>query len=191
MNPLEPCLPDTQGRRRLFWTFQTQCDHFEGECGEECAIPQHRLNRITDAGGSFIGATIDTSNYVRSLALAILLTDNTVETPLCPIKPGLRGGHWADCYRGDNRQSGSTIRDIETQCSVAQARSFLRSAVSEDLGKMVLWGIVSEVIVEVEYIGGNIFEITAELVAYQQNITVTANAKRLDGAWIWETQPQR
>ncbi len=179
------------GRRRLFWTFQQHCAHDEGVCGEDCAIPAHVLNDIKDAAGNDIGGTIDVANYVRSLALSILMTDNRRTTHHCPARPGRRGGHWADCLRGDGRASGSTIRDLPVGCNVQETLQHIRTALREDLNKMVVWGVASEIDVEADYDGGGSFTATALIRAFHENITVGVRGARLAGAWIWETQPQR
>src|SRR5688572_27723175 len=115
----ENCNVSISDRQRTFWTTQA-CS-----TGELCNDKCDDVNglKVVDANGGY--ATIDNSNYVRSLALNILLTDGRRPDAPCGWKPGARGGHWSDSYRSGEYSgtAGSLIATLNAHKSIMDAVS--------------------------------------------------------------------
>lgn len=172
------CTPTTpQELRKIFWSTQPAAKGTTPFCGIGCGDAGLQM---TEAG------TIDNSNYVRGLALNILLTDGEREEAECGFLPGRRGGFWGDTFRADNGKSGSTFRRVQPTGSILETLGIIRSFMQKDLEKLVKYGVAFSVDVKAAYKGNGIAEITATIVGQNGEETrVGISGQRLRNQWAW------
>lgn len=169
-------------RRKKFWTTQPEgCGSYEncgGACGSPGLIPVD----------SESGRTIANNDWVRGLALNILLTNGRQPSTPCGYRPGTRGGHWSDSFRGDSQTSGSLLRTVPAKGSIRDQMKLIRSFAEADLSKLILYKVATRVEVEASYRGSNIIDLIVRI--YGQNSEVTKvgiTGSRLQNSWVWDT----
>lgn len=190
------CNTPSIGRRRSFWTTQL-CDTFIDECGNECGryglqlyCPEDPEDfRCKEHDTPTKTRSIRTNDWVKSLALNILLTNGRRADAVCGWKPGTRGGHWSDSYRngiGEGSTAGSLVRDLHSHGRVADAISELRAIVEYDMQKMVTYGIAQSVEVEVTYKGANTAQVDITIYGVDgETNNVGMTATRNKNSWLW------
>lgn len=182
--PVEPCNVTTSSRRRTFWT--TRPCSTDALCRNVCGA-SHGLAFVPGNGRQ---RSIATDNYVRSLALNILLTAGRRPDAPCGYRPGARGGHWSDSYRAREYQasSGSLIATLNAHKSIADALSELKALVKFDMQKLVAYKVATAVDVAAEYLGNNAAKLTIKIMGFAGETTnVGATLTRVKNSWAWET----
>ena len=173
---MSDCYHGVRGRRRLFWATQPAACGTVDVCGAECGRP----------GLSVEGGAVAFSDYVRGLALNILMTDARKEDVTCGHRPGNRGGHWSDAYRGDGMGVGSRVRDIPPQTSMADAVKLVQAYGQADLAKLVSYGVAQSVDVKAANVGGGIVALTADIIGTTgEAARVGVSAARVENQWAW------
>lgn len=193
------CAPGPASRRRIFWATQPDACGVVEECGP-CGVPG--LSLVAPDGCATMECnpaasspcpgvpgprSIDNTNYVRGLALNILLTDQRREDTECGHRPGERGGHWSDAYRRDGQLSGSRLRnEVPCKGSVNEAVNLIRGYAQADLEKLVRAGVAVRVEVEARYAGNNVIDLDAKIFGMAGDlVTVGISGTRLANGWAW------
>jgi phage gp46-like protein len=182
--PIEPCTVSTTARRRTFWTTQP-CDSDElcrNTCGSQYGLKHGAVER------GF--RSIVTDDFVRSLALNILLTHGRRPDAPCGYRPGARGGHWSDSYRPREYQgtAGSMIATLNSHKSVDDALAELRALVKYDMQRLVTYQVATAVDVAAEYLGNNAAKLTIKIFGFAGDVvSVGATLTRVKNSWAWET----
>lgn len=163
-------------RRRRFWTTQPDICGAQQSCGESCANP----------GLQLIGSSFVTDEWVRSLAINILMTDGRKEDIPCGYRPGSQGGHWSESFRQDSQPIGSTIRDMPNAPSIRQSVALARAKLQNDLARLVNMGLAQSVNVETRYLGGNLMSADITITAPDgTNSRVGLTGARNSNTWAW------
>lgn len=175
------CNAGAADRRRIFWTTQPDaCGYRINACGEECASPG--LSRVERDGG----VTIANTDYVRGLALNILLTQGRLPDSECGVRPGGRGGHWQDVFRGDGLSCGTLMLNVPAKTSIRESLLLIKSYAEAALNKLVATGVATKVDVAVDYLGGAAAFVRATIYGQGTEVTnVGATVARLQNAWVW------
>lgn len=182
--PIEPCTIGATERRRTFWT--TQPCGSDQLCRNLCGA-SYGLKFNPQVGAA---RSISTADWVRGLALNILLTDGRRPDAPCGYRPGTRGGHWSDSYRSAEYQgkAGSLIATLNAHKSIADALAELRALVKFDMQKLVAYKVATSVDVAAEYLGNNAAKLTIKIFGFAGEETrVGATLTRVKNYWAWET----
>lgn len=183
MTVIAPCRAViARDRRHTFWATQADCGIDTDRCGESCAAPGLRIEPM--GGGR---ATISTRNWVAGLAMNILLTDGTREDTGCGIRPGQRGGHWSQAYRGDGQYNGSRIRQIPTKGKVDDLVTLIEGYVQLELERLVRWKIATRIVAKATYEGSNRVRVKASIIGETETVDAALVATRLENSWAWTT----
>lgn len=177
------CIIPIEGRRKIFWTTQPDACGVESNCQSNCGSSGLKLKAQNG------GRTFATNDYVRSLALNIMLTKGRKADTACGYRPGARGGHWMDTFRNDGQLTGSQLWDLPTTYSVAESLKLIQALMQSSLQKLVAYGVAQSVDVTVTYAGGNVFSALVDIRGSDGNnsrVGVTGN--RLENAWVWRPQ---
>jgi phage gp46-like protein len=179
------CTGPIQGRRRIFWT--TQPDSCGGvvSCAAECGIPGLALYTPESDPKA---RTFRNDDWIRGLALNMLGTDGRKDDTLCGHRPGARGGHWSDIFRGDGKSSGTQLRYVSKQTSVVDTVQVIQAHMQMTLQRMVDYGVASAVTVKVTYAGRNVYNANIEIIGtngHTSRVGVVGN--RLENSWVWDT----
>lgn len=176
------CNVPIQGRRKIFWTTQpdacgvvTSCHSNCGSSGLRSYVPQGQKGR-----------TFANNDFVRGLAINILLTDARKEDKPCGYKPGAIGGHWSDSYRTDGKRAGTNLRDIPITYTIQESLRLIQAYMQTSLQKLVGYGVAQSVSVTVKYLGRNVFQADADIISAdgeQTRVGVTGN--RMENSWVW------
>lgn len=200
----QPCALPPGGRRRLFWTTQpAPCGERE-LCGRPCGNPGLELVPPEDECGtcSCCGnqtgspdcpkpmcekpRTIKNTDWVRSLAINMLLTDARREDRVCGWRPGTMNGHWSESFVEQAQPFGTSLRYIPTLGSIHETVRLIKTHVQFTLNKLVAYKVATGVDVEVKYLGGGVVSLDA--VIYGQSgssAKVGLTGARLSNAWVW------
>lgn len=179
------CHPGLTDRQRTFWTTQP-CAEKGSLCGNNCD-DSYGL-KLVEVGED--QATIDNSDYVRSLALNILMTDGRRPDAPCGYRPGVRGGHWSDSFRKPEyaATAGSLIATLNAHKSIGEAVNELQALVQYDMQKLVKYGVATAVEVKAEYVGSNVVNLAIKINGFAGDaVAVGASLVRVKNAWAWET----
>ncbi len=200
------CGTTSRDGRRHFWTTQpVACGTrpIPDACGgvSDCARPglsvqpvyddcdAQELGCYTNADGSrppakLIGATIATNDYIRSIALNILMTDQQPK-PIggCRPTPGRRGGYWADAFRTDGYLSGSRIRQLPPAATILDSVRLAQFYAQDDLQRLVAWGLASKVTAEAVYKGGGVIALAVTIDGEQ---LITLSGSNAGNGWFWQ-----
>lgn len=152
----ETCRATVQGQRRVFWATQIvdsnadECNNFCGEFG--LALLKKDLP----------GTSIDNNGWFTGLILNILGTNGKSSSLVCRPRPGYRGGHWSDSYRGkgNNQASGVEIRNPHAFASINEAQQYLIVQTKLDLSRLIAYGVAESIDVSCIYQGSNQFKLT-------------------------------
>lgn len=200
------CLTPSTAGPRHFWTTQPDAcgaDARADNCGRValCGSPGLVLQPVYDPchmEGCFdadkcsprapklLGATLATNDFVRSLALNILLTDaESRPSPGCGPRIGRRGGYWADAYRTDGLKTGSLLRQMPMKGTTGQLVALAREYAARDLAKLVTYGVASAVNVSANYAGSGVISILAEIIGRTGKTSVGISGQKLANEWAW------
>lgn len=178
----DPC------KRKLFWATQPDaCKPETDECGNECArLGLRFLDTKSSISGPVTGRTIDVFNWVRGLAINILMTDGEVDETDCGVRPGLRGGHWSQIFAGDGATFGTTIRKQSIPCSVVEAPQTVAAILQYQLGRLVTYGVAKAVMVTAKYVGRGVVAVNIDIIGENGSTArVAINGSRIANAWVW------
>lgn len=172
------CTVADADRRRKFWVTQPDACGVDVPCGP-CAKPGLRPID-TDQGRTF-----DTSEYVRGLALNILLTNGRKPDTLCGTTPGTRGGHWSDAFR-PGQASGSLLRQAQPTGRVSDQVAEIQALAKRDLEKLILYKVATAVDVTATYAGRNRVHLAVAIMGQDGRSTAVAvTGTRLENSWVW------
>lgn len=170
----------TLPQRRRFWATQPDVCGTSVDCGAECSVSG--LSLISSGGGK----TIVTSDWVRGLALNILLTDGRSPDKPCGYRPGSQGGHWSESFRTDGEKIGTLVRKLPSAASVRESVALVRATLTAELQRLVTVGIAKSVTVDATYLGGNRMAATINIIAPDGTIVrVGMTGARNSNAWAW------
>jgi phage gp46-like protein len=130
---------------------------------------------------------ISTADWVKGLAINILLTDALMPATNCGYKPGQAGGFWGDSYAGPNQSSGSLLRKVKAGKTTAETVSAIKRQAEFDLQKLVKYGVAKSVEVDVNYSGNNLFSLVAKIFGSNNaNVsTVDLSGSPLANGFVW------
>lgn len=178
--PLDPCIEQQVGRRRIFWTTQPLVCGEYFLCGAQCVIPGLEYVKKTD------GITIRTDEWLNSLILNILNTRARTDLP-CPSPAGVYG-HWSESYRNDGGYIGSRLWNAAAKPHrlVADAVKSIEAAIKADMSKLVMLGLADEVIVEAKDRNHNSAMVVITVVTSQKRHVLNLSGSFAAGEWIWQ-----
>lgn len=200
------CGHDDQDRRRRFWATQPDAVGTEQSCGEDCGLAGLRLISLdmeTEAcarcqtnglpagplrlAAALVPKTIQTTDWIRGLALNILLTNARLPNSPCGVRPGAIGGHWSESYLPGGAQFGNLLGAIGPQYRIADAVRLVREYVAMSLHKMVTYGVAREVTVTAEYGGKGMVNVEAVIITVDGTTSnVGLSGSTIDNAWVWQ-----
>jgi len=177
---LDPCLEQTKGRRRVFWTTKRiACGEYTS-CGANCGLPGLQYEDTTD------GRTIVNDEWLVSLVLNILNTRARSDLQ-CPTPMAIYG-HWSESYRKDGLYIGSTLWNAAEKkyIRVADSVRAIEAAVKADMAKLVSLELATSVNVAAEYIGRSSVALMVEAVVAQNKHVLNLAGSFVTGAWVWQ-----
>jgi phage gp46-like protein len=179
---MEECNVPIQGRRKIFWTTQPDACGVVSRCHSDCG--SSGLRSFVPQGQK--GRTFANNDYVRGLAINILLTDARKEDRPCGYKPGAIGGHWSDSYRDDRKGSGTNLRDLPLSYTVSESVKLIQAYMQSALQKLVGYGVAQSVAVAVKYAGSNVFQADIDIVSADgESSRVGITGSRIENSWVW------
>lgn len=175
------CEPLSPFSLRRFWTTQPDSCGVQDPCGYECGRPGLLLHTSTD------GATFDTSGWVRSLAINMLMTDARKDPVLCGHAPGSINGHWSESYMDERKAPvGSKIRYIDSKLSIREVTQLVKAEVIATLQKLVFYEIAVSIEAEAEYRGEGMIFVDVRITGILgETARVGMTAKRSNNSWAW------
>lgn len=181
------CNGPINGRRKIFWTTQAASCGVVSSCVGDCGSTG--LETYIPLGTPDGARTIRTNDYVLGLALNILMTDGRKEDTPCGHRPGARGGHWSDSFRDDGQSSGTNIRYIAPQRSIADTVKLIQAHMQNSLNKLVTYGVANLVTVKTSYAGRGVIAADIEILGNDgQSARVGVTGKRIENSWVWGTE---
>jgi hypothetical protein len=177
------CQPISINGRRTFWTTQLDaCEAMEGRSGEQCARPG--LKRIKEGQGERFA----TNDYIRSIALNMLLTDARRPDTRCGVSPGAINGHWSESFMASRAKIGSAVRYVPPNSSVRDAGNMIRAEILTTLQKMVDYKLAVEIACEAVYRGSGLFDMNVTIFGTAADPTrIGLSARRNETSWAWIT----
>lgn len=176
------CNVPVQGRRKIFWTTQPDACGVTHHCHNDCG--SSGLRSFVPQGQK--GRTFATDNYVRGLAINIILTDARKEDRACGYRPGAIAGHWSDSYREDGKGAGTNLRDIPLTYTTSESIQLIQAYMQLSLQKLVDYGVAQSVTVAVKYAGRNNFQADIDIISTDgQNSKVGITGTRMENSWVW------
>lgn len=175
------CEPFAVPGQRLFWTTQPDACGTSDGCGinTECGRPGLSLQTTEDS------ATFASNDWVRSIALNMLLTDARRRDTRCGYVPGTLNGHWSESF-AQGQPIGSHVRYVNVSTSVRDAVLLIKAEVRATLQKLVDYGIAIDVEVDTRYNGNG--QIGMAITIYGTAVDPTrigVTATRNDNSWAW------
>lgn len=178
------CNGPVTGRRKLFWTTQPAACGVQTDCVGDCG--SSGLLSYVPEGRTDNARTFRTNDYVRSLALNILLTDGRKEDKACGYRPGSRGGHWSDSFRTDGLSSGTNVRYLQPQKSINDTVLLVQEHLRVSMQKLVNYGVATAVSVTCTYAGNGIIDAVIIIIGTNgQTSRVGITGSRLENSWVW------
>jgi phage gp46-like protein len=192
---VDPCLAETTGHRRVFWTTRAAACGSYNLCGIECAIPGLEYEDIADPypdqglppdGVSSGYRTIKNDEWLQGYILNILNTRSRTDAK-CPT-PAATYGHWSESYRDDNLYIGSTMWNAAEKHYVRIADSVraIANAVRADMGKLVALGIAESVNVEATYRGSNSVAVVVTVYTITGQSRINLSGSFVSDTWVWQ-----
>lgn len=174
------CEPLAPFQRKLFWTTQPDGCGVMESCDTDCARAGLELVE-QETGSSFV-----TTDWIRSLALNILLTDQRREATTCGHRPGTMNGHWSESFMEDGAPVGTKVRYISFAASIIEVTQLIKAELQNALTKLIKYGIAVSVTVEAEYLGKGIIKVDVEILSvHGQTARVGMTAQRTNNTWAW------
>lgn len=202
---MSTCNYASADRRRTFWTTQPCLDTEPGRCGTYCSTEAGLILTTGCAEPSMLDnvcpatepvcvtipdcekpRTIVTTEWVRGLALNMLLTDGRMPDTKCGVRPGSVGGHWSESFMTKGKPVGTQIRRLRATTSVADAKLLVKTYAEATLKKLLDYGVATSVVAEVTYRGANVFGLSIEIYGTGgERATVALSALRSDNSITW------
>lgn len=175
------CIASAQGRRRLFWSTQPEALGREMHCQSECGIPGLSFTGDVNARG------ISNSDWVRGLAINMLMTDGREDPSACGWFPGSQGGHWSESFMTGPTTVGTLIRTVTHRRSVSETTALIRAYALSTMERLITRGVAVKVTVEATYRGNGNFELDIEVFGTSNDIArVGLSGERLANGWVWK-----
>lgn len=168
-------------RRRTFWVTQPDaCGSYDGACDTTCGFAGLALtelceettkHRCGDTPYLDPTCTVDTNkprtivntNWIRGLALNMLLTKKRRADSACGVRAGAMNGHWTESYMSSGKPVGTDLYYIGAATTVNEIKLMVKAYAEATLQKLIDYKVATSVVVTVKYRGGNNFEIDAEI----------------------------
>lgn len=130
--------------------------------------------------------SIRTDGWLRSLIINILNTRARTDLK-CP-SPSAVYGHWSESYRVDGLYIGSRLWNTASKSyiRVADAVSAIEAAITADVNKLVILGVVDSVQVEAHYRGNNSVGVNVTAVTVRSQHVLNLSGNLLAGEWVWQ-----
>lgn len=168
------CAQTPAGRRRLYWT-HADCGEMSS-CGVTCAQFGFTAGQGQPSG----------IEWVRGLAINILMTHGQRPESTCGVRPGNRGGHWSEAFVPNNDGFGSLLHTAQASRSVRDSLNEIRAYAIAAMNKLVSYGVADSVNTTVEYLGGAKVSLRVEIFGRNGDRSNVAIAgERASNAWIW------
>lgn len=204
------CRPVAPDRTRTFWTTQPDACGTGDLCGTECGRPGLSIIR-THLDNCGICAccgvnpwqpfgpcptpreqsprTIANTDWVRSLALNMLLTDARKADTSCGRRPGSLNGHWSESFVEDGTKLGTALRYIDvSQGGIRDIMVKVKVALTETLQKLVSYGVAAKVDVDVTYAGRGLISAAVDILIVHSgmNSNVALSGSYVSNQWAWQ-----
>lgn len=170
-----------QGQRR-FWTTKIDACGDTPSCaaGVSCGVPGLSIIQTDD------GVTFANDDYIRSLALNMLLTDARRRDTPCGTNPGALNGHWSESFISNGKAIGSHVRYVKAGTSVRDAVMLIKAEVQDTLGKLVDYDIAVSVQVDATYQGNGLVYLDIQIFGTAADPTrLGLTAQRTENSWAW------
>lgn len=192
---MSACDIATVGRRRTFWTTQPSACGDVAACGTDCSRAGLALQRtVTNCAEDgtcgqppcTFPRSFATNDWVRSLAINILMTDARREPSVCGWSPSAINGHWSESYADGNITFGTDIRYNEANASVQDQGLYLQAKAQASLQKLVSYGVAIEVRVTVAYVGRGRYTMAVAIIGQSgTSANVSLSGSPMENAWVW------
>lgn len=202
---MSTCNYASADRRRTFWTTQPCATVEPGACGTYCSTEAGLILTSGCAEPNDLDTacpvmdpvcvtipecekprTIVTTEWVRGLALNMLLTDGRLPDTNCGIRPGSVGGHWSESFMTKGKPVGTQLRRLRSATSVADMKSLVKTYAEATLQKLLDYGVATSISAEVTYRGANVFGLSVEIYGTGGDRAVVAlAAQRTDNSITW------
>jgi phage gp46-like protein len=166
------CDQDALTQKRRFWTLQ------------KCSTTKHCENDCSKIGLRIRDEKLETTEFIRSTAILILMTDG--EAANCEPAPSPRGGHWSQSFVGAGVKYGSQARRLEPQASVRATESLLKATVQSDLGKLITYGVATNVEVESKYKGSNSYALFIKIEGPGGRFEFDLSGQQSSNGFLWQ-----
>jgi hypothetical protein len=190
----DPCIEQSVGHRRVFWTTRAQACGSYTLCGVECAIPGLEYENIAepypdpDPPGSPGYRTIKTDEWLQSLILNILNT-RARNDARCP-SPAAIYGHWSESYRDDDLYIGSNLWNAaerpQPYVRTSDAERAVRAAVQADMGKLIVLGLATSVEVDTKPTSFNAIVVTVTVTTVKGRSRINLSGSFVSDTWVWQ-----
>lgn len=177
------CEPLVVPGQRRFWTTQPDACGIQDHCeiNVECGRPGLSLQHNEANQASIVN-----SDWVRSLALNMLMTDARRRDTRCGYAPGTLNGHWSESFMDGGQPVGTHVRYVSSSSSVRDAMQLIKAEVLATLQKLIDYGVAVEVTVETEYKGSGSIFMQIEIFGTAVDPTrIGVTAQRNNNAWQW------
>ena len=172
------CVTTAIGRRKLFWATQPDAAGEDALCGANCGRPGLTLD----------GSSLSTENWIRGLAINMLMTDGREPNTECGYTPGAQGGHWSESYMSVMATVGTLVRTVKPAGRTQELTALVKGYVEATLARLVTRGVASSIEVEVKYQGSGRFLVDAQIIGTSGEVSkVGISGQRLANGWVWES----
>ena len=188
----QPCLDQSIGRRRVFWTTQPQACGEYTLCGHPCQIPGLEYvdndDPYPDQGlppASSGYRTIRNDEWLLSLILNILNTRARTDMK-CP-SPAAVYGHWSESYREDGLWVGSRLWNAadKSYVRVNDSVKAIEAAIKADMAKLVHLGVADSVDVVATYQGRNTVAVVVTATKMNARHVLNLSGSFVSDSWMW------
>lgn len=188
---VDTCYSMPRDRRRVFWATQNKPNPDADTCHVQCGLTGlHMIDPVTDKSVILANdkpATIQTTEWVRGLALNILGTNGRKPDTACGYKPGSLGGHWSESFAQPGTKVGNLVYSIPQQARVSDYVLLVQEYANSALQKMVTYGVAKQVSVTAKYAGNNEIDLTIDILGSDgNNSNVGVSGRVLENTWMWQ-----
>lgn len=192
------CDPVNLQRTKTFWTTQPDACGIMEECTSDCGRAGLELYQVNEDDSLEVQPkTFTTTDWIRGLALNMLLTDARKGTTDCGRRPGSLNGHWSESYIAGaglstggsisgNPSIGTGLRYINPSIRIQELTQLVQAEVYKTLYKLVTYQVAFKIEVTATYRGR--MTILVEATIYTRtgqtaNVAVSGAVK--DNQWVW------
>ena len=131
--------------------------------------------------------TIANNDYVRSLALNMLMTDARKTDRTCGYRPGAMNGHWSESYITNGGPIGTELRYAPTERSIADSVNTIKAYITATMQKLITYGVALSVEVTAVYKGGNKMAVNIVFTGRSgEKSNVGISGTRMANSWAWD-----